>query len=57
MPQREHVKNFSSRALEDVLVEPPDFMASEPVEEVVLPVPEAEAVPEDDVEEVPELPC
>jgi len=32
-------------------------MPSEPVEEVVLPVPEAEAVPEDDVEEVPELPC
>jgi len=31
-------------------------MASEPVEEVV-PVPEAEAVPEDDVEEVAELPC
>ena len=57
MPQREHVKNFSSRALEDVPVEPPDFMPSELVEEVVLPVPEAEAVPEDDVEEVPELPC
>lgn len=57
MPQREHVKNFSSRALEDVPVEPPDFMPSELVEEVVLPVPEAEAVPEDDVDEVPELPC
>jgi hypothetical protein len=56
MPQREHVKNFSGRALEDVPVEPPDFMPSEPVEEVV-PVPVAEAVPDDDVEEVPELPC
>ena len=32
-------------------------MPSELVEEVVLPVPEAEAVPEDDVDEVPELPC
>jgi len=42
--------------LEVALVEPPDFMPSEPVEEVVL-VPEAAAVPEDDVGEVPGLPC
>jgi hypothetical protein len=32
-------------------------MPSEPVEEVVVPVPVAEDVPEDDVGEVPELPC
>jgi hypothetical protein len=32
-------------------------MPSEPVEEVVLTVPEAEVVPEDNVDEVPELPC
>jgi hypothetical protein len=50
IPQREHVKNFSGRVLEDVPVEPPDFMPSEPVEEVVT-------VPEDDEDEVPELPC
>jgi len=35
-----------------VPVEVPDFMASEPA-----PVPELEAMPEDDEDEVPELLC
>ena len=56
IPQREHVKNFSGRALPDDPVEAPDFIGPEPVE-LAVPAAGAEDVPEDGLGEVPEPPC